>query len=191
MINVNEEIYYHINTGKKLNIGDILEIGNKYNNFYYEIYNTEHLINEKDANEYLSDMKRKHTLSFENNEKAILISKTVNDYAMITRELMFEEVRKQINNELPSRLKCLYVCKTEEEINTWLEIFKRTNKKDYQILKLKLTGKIFEGDASFITRQNISLNNIKEQAKLYWNKTKKDNIMEYLFEGKAIVEEII
>lgn len=37
--NITDEIYYHINTGQNLQIGDILEIGKKFNNFYYEIYN--------------------------------------------------------------------------------------------------------------------------------------------------------
>ena len=37
-----DEIYYHINTGKKLKVGDTLTIGDDYNPFYYEIYNMEH-----------------------------------------------------------------------------------------------------------------------------------------------------
>ena len=31
-----DEIYYHINTGKKLKVGDTLTIGDDYNPFYYE-----------------------------------------------------------------------------------------------------------------------------------------------------------
>ena len=30
-----DEIYYHINTGKKLKVGDTLTIGDDYNPFYY------------------------------------------------------------------------------------------------------------------------------------------------------------
>ena len=126
-----------------------------------------------------------------NSDIANLIFKTINDSAMITRELMFEEVRKELNPNLPSRLKCLYVCKTKKEIKDWIDIFRRTNKKDFQILKLKLTGSIFVGDASFILRQYISLNRKKEQAKMYWNGEKKDKINEYLFVGTAVVEDIL
>lgn len=57
--NITDEIYYHINTGQNLQIGDILEIGKKFNNFYYEIYNTEHLEKEKDINQYLINMKKR------------------------------------------------------------------------------------------------------------------------------------
>ena len=162
MINhITDEIYYHIHSqsqlGQNLQVGDTLEIGQKFNNFYYEIYNIEHLENGKDANQHLIDMKKEENLEL-NNDTANLIFKTINDNAMITRELMFEEVRKELNINLPSRLKCLYVCKTKREIKDWINIFSRTNKKDFQILKLKLTGDIFIGDASFILRQNISLN---------------------------------
>lgn len=195
MINhITDEIYYHIHSqsqlGQNLQVGDTLEIGQKFNNFYYEIYNIEHLENGKDANQHLIDMKKEENLEL-NNDTANLIFKTINDNAMITRELMFEEVRKELNINLPSRLKCLYVCKTKREIKDWINIFSRTNKKDFQILKLKLTGDIFIGDASFILRQNISLNRKKEQAKMYWSGKKKDNINEYLFIGTAVVEDIL
>lgn len=195
MINhITDEIYYHIHSqsqlGQNLQVGDTLEIGQKFNNFYYEIYNIEHLENGKDANQHLVDMKKEENLEL-NNDTANLIFKTINDNAMITRELMFEEVRKELNINLPSRLKCLYVCKTKREIKDWINIFSRTNKKDFQILKLKLTGDIFIGDASFILRQNISLNRKKEQAKMYWSGEKKDNINEYLFIGTAVVEDIL
>ena len=171
-------------------MGNTLIIGEKFNNFYYEIYNTEHLKDEKDANEHLINMRKEQNLIL-NNDTSNLIFQTVNDDAMITRELMFEEVRKEEYTDLPSRLKCLYVCKTKKEMNDWINIFNRTNKKDFQLLKLKLTGKIFVGDASFILRQNISLNRKKEQAKMYWSGKKKDNINEYLFVGTAVVEEVL
>ena len=188
--NVTDEIYYHINTGQRLQVGNTLIIGEKFNNFYYEIYNTEHLKDEKDANEHLINMRKEQNLIL-NNDTSNLIFQTVNDDAMITRELMFEEVRKEEYTYLPSRLKCLYVCKTKKEMNDWINIFNRTNKKNFQLLKLKLTGKIFVGDASFILRQNISLNRKKEQAKMYWSGKKKNNINEYLFVGTAVVEEVL
>lgn len=190
MFDVTNEIFYHINTGKKLQIGDILVIGDEFNKFYYDIYNIEHLSNLKDANEYLIEMKKNKSYTFDKNIFD-LIFQTVNDDAMITRELIFEEERKKINLDLPSRLKCLYVCKTNEEVRQWIDIFKRTNKKDFQILKLNLNGKMFIGDASFILRQNISLNKKKIQARKYWNADKKDNINEYLFIGTAEVKEIL
>jgi len=188
---VNKKIYYHINTGNKLNVGDVLNIGDRYNNFYYEIYNSEYLLEEKDANEILIDKRKNKDYSITDIDEFKLVYETINNSAMITRELIFEEVRKEVNDELPSRLKCLYVCESLEEIEEWLNIFKRTNKKDYQILELELTGKVFTGDASYILRQNISLNKKRQQAKEYWNGNKINNHNEILFEGIAIVRSII
>ncbi len=188
---VNKRLYYHINTEKKLNVGAILNIGETYNNFYYEIYNSEHLLDRKDANEILINKRKNKDYNITDIEEFKLIYETINNSAMITRELIFEEVRKEINNELPSRLKCLYVCNSLEEIEEWLNIFKRTNKKDYQILELELTGKVFTGDASYILRQNRSLNKKREQAKEYWASKKINNQSETLFEGIAIVRKII
>ena len=125
--NITDEIYYHINTGQKLQIGDILEIGKRFNNFYYEIYNIEHIEDNKDANQYLIDMKKEKNLLL-NNDTLNLVFKTINDSAMITRELVFEEVRKELNPNLPSRLKCLYVCKTKNEIKDWINILNRKKK---------------------------------------------------------------
>lgn len=42
--------------------------------------------------------------------------------------------------------------KQKKELETWINIFQRTNKKDIQIVKLNLTGTIFKGDASFVLR---------------------------------------
>ena len=63
--------------------------------------------------------------------------------------------------------------------------------KDYQIVKLELTGKCVTLDASYVLRQNISLNKKREQAKSYWNGEVKDDEKEVLFEGIAVVKEII
>lgn len=188
---INKKTYYHINTGKKLNVGDILNIGESYNNFYYEIYNSEYLLDGKDANEILINKRKNKDYNISDIEEFKLIYDTINNSAMITRELIFEEVRKEINDELPSRLKCLYVCNSLDEIEEWLNIFKRTNKKDYQILELELTGKVFTGDASYILRQNISLNKKRHQAKEYWKGNKVHNQKESLFEGIAIVKKIV
>ena len=51
--------------------------------------------------------------------------------------------------------------------------------------------KLIAGDASYILRQNISLNKKREQAKEYWNGNKINGHNETLFEGTAIVKSVI
>lgn len=189
--NVENKIYYHINTKNKFNIGDIINCGDKYNNFYYEVYDSEYLLEGKDANETLINKRKNKDYNINDLEEFKLIFNTINNDSFVTRELIFEEVRKEINEKLPSRFKSLFVCESMEEINKWLDIFKRTDKKDYQIVKLELNGRVFTGDASFILRQNISLNKKRDLAKRYWSCEKLDNLNETLFEGTAVVKEIV
>ena len=192
MKEVNKEYYYHICTNNELNIGDIITT-DKYNYFYCSIFDSEYKNNDNlDANQILLNMFNNRKLTFDSINDLNTVLNTISNDAFITRELMLEEVRKEINIELPSRLKCLFVTKLLEELSTWIDIFNRTNKKEYRMFKLELTGKIFKGDANYILRENISLNKKKDKAKLYWNQSITDNpIYEYLFDGSAtIVEEI-
>lgn len=190
---VDKEIYYHINTGDELAVGNIIDMRNRYNKFHDEIYDSEYLLDGMDANMLLVNKRRNKEYANFDMDEFRLVFETVNNSAMVTRELIFEEVRKEIDTELPSRMKCLYVCENMEDIDKWLEIFKRTSKKDksYQIVKLELTGKCVTCDASYVLRQNISLNKKREQAKRYWNCEVKDNEKEVLFEGTAVIKEII
>lgn len=190
---VDKEIYYHINTGDELEVGNIIDMRNCHNKFYDEIYDSEYLLDGMDANMLLVNKRRNKEHGNFDIDEFRLVFETVSNSAMVTRELIFEEVRKEVDTELPSRMKCLYVCENMEDINKWLEIFKRTNKKneDYQIVKLELTGKCVTLDASYVLRQNISLNKKREQAKSYWNGEVKDDEKEVLFEGIAVVKEII
>lgn len=193
MKEVNKEYYYHICTNNNLKVGDTLIVGNAYNPFYNNMYNVEYLKEDgTDANMILLDMFKNKELSFNSLEDFNVVRKTVNDTAMITRELMFEEERIKVNDKLPSRLKCLFIIKEDNELNTWLDIFNRAINKEYRILKLELTGNIFCGDASLVLRQNISLNKKKQQANKYWNSHKSDSpILEYLFDGTVkVIEEI-
>ena len=84
----------------------------------------------------------------------------------------------------------MYVLKDKDEVNGWLEIFKRINRKPLQIVKLELEGDVFEGNSSLILRQSNSINDKIIQAKNYWSGDKTNLIPEYLFVGKAKVLEV-
>lgn len=187
---VSQATYYHINTGKLLSVGDVIDAGEKWNGFRDELYSTEYLLDGKDANGHLLDVRRSGRNEC-SGDIFKLVAQTIYSDAAITRELIFEEVRREIDDNLPSRLRCLYVCKTLDEIKQWLEIFNRANKTVTQTLQLSLTGEVFNGDAAFILRQNISLNKKCQQAYDYWTGKRRDGIDEYLFTGKAVVEKVM
>lgn len=187
---ITNEIYYHIMSDQKYEVGNKFLVGNKNNKFADEIFEMNFILNDQDANQRLIEMKQKQLLIM-NQENFDLVFSAVNNYAMITRELVFESVRKENYCDLPSRLRGLYVVKTLDEIDQWLVILKRTNKKPFQILKLKLTGKIFCGNGNLILRQNNSLNAKIKQANLYWSSQEANGVNEYIFEGEVEVIDIV
>ena len=187
-MDINNEEYYHIDYNNRLRVGETYNT--RENDLYEEIYNSEYLVDGKDSIEILND-KRKNNDTKLSIDELNAIYKTLSNQAFITRELMFEKVRKEKDESLPSRLKCLFVCKDLEEIKLWIDILKRNKKEDYKIYKVRLDGKMFCGNASLVLRQNISLNKKIEQAKKYWSGNNDNLIPEYLFEGKFEVVERI
>ena len=186
---VNNEIYYHANSGEELNVGDVL-IFNKdtHNKMYDEVYKSEFKLDEIDANELLINKKKNKDTKFTIEEFETILN-TVNNDAFVMRELALEEVRKKKYPNYPSRLNCLYVTKEKEDAINWSNILKRNKKECKQVLTLECTGELFIGDGNLMKRQNLSYKKHLEIADRYWNNTINENL-EYLFYGEAKVIDI-
>lgn len=164
---VNKEIFYHAYSGEKVNVGDVLVFNSgTRNKMYDEVYNNEYKIGEEDANELLINKKRNQERSFLIDEFELLLN-TVNNDAFVLRELALEEVRKDKYPFYLSRLSCLYITKTKEEVTNWIKILKRNKKKCKQVLTLELTGEIFSFDGNLMKRQNVSYQKHLQNAELY------------------------
>ena len=125
---INQEIYYHANSNKKLSVGDVLIFDcNTKNKMYDAIYNSSFLLYGKDANEIMNDKRRSKDVNFSRDELN-LIFETVNNSAFVMRELALEEVRKNLFSKYPSRLSCLYVTNEKKEAHFWSSILKRNVK---------------------------------------------------------------
>lgn len=184
---INQEIYYHANSNKKLSVGDVLIFDcNTKNKMYNAIYNSSFLLYGKDANEIMNDKRRSKDVNFSRDELN-LIFETVNNSAFVMRELALEEVRKNLFSKYPSRLSCLYVTNEKKEAHFWSSILKRNGKECMQILTLELTGDIYSFDGKFLMRKNCSYQEHLDNALKYWNS---DGGEEYLFLGSAKVVEI-
>ena len=180
---VEKEIYYHANSGKKLNVGDVISFNSStHNKMYDEVYNSEYTLNGLDANEMLCNKKKSGDNNLTDDEFKVILN-TVNNYAFITRELALEEIRKEKYPNYPSRLNCLYVT------YNWSIILKRNQKECNQILTLELNGDLFASDGNLMKRQNISYNKLLEIANEYWSGVLCDS-PEYLFYGDAKVIDI-
>jgi uncharacterized protein len=109
----------------------------------------------------------------------------------ILREMVFEEVRKELNQELPSRYTGLWVIDDHpEELQYWYETLAGDDKST--IITLNLTGKIHLGNIEYIPDAIYSVDELRGKALKYWNNYpsvmgKRD---EYLFEGYATVMDV-
>lgn len=84
------------------------------------------------------------------------------------RELALEEVRLQRYPEYPSRLSCLYVSKTLVEAKKWADLFIDWKRPTYAIVKLKVEGNSFVGDANNCFQATIQQEENLLLANRYW-----------------------
>jgi len=111
------------------------------------------------------------------------------------RELALEKVRKEKYPDYPSRMASLYVSKTFKEAEQWGDYFASLGRPTYGIAKIKVNGKVYEGDAYKCfdgtpdEAENIRL------AEKYWlngpNEDGREPIVEILASGDIEVLEIV
>lgn len=111
------------------------------------------------------------------------------------RELALEEVRREKYPDYPSRMGCLYVSETLQESRQWADYFIGLGRPTFQIVKVKVTGSRFVGDAAKCfdgvthKEENLLL------AEKYWenkpNPPEEPPIKEFLVGGDIEIVEIV
>ncbi len=111
------------------------------------------------------------------------------------RELAMEELRREEFPECPSRMACLYVSSQLEDSRLWAKLFQDWGRDVRQIVKLRIRGRCFRGDAnncfpgSWDREENLRL------ARHYWqnlpNTRNERPIREMLVDGDLEVVEIL
>ncbi len=111
------------------------------------------------------------------------------------RELALEEVRQEKYPHLPSRLGCLYVSETLEEAEVWAQSFVRWGRPTYAIVRLKITGSVFAGDAHNCFDAATDREENLRLAENYWqnlpNRKGLPPVKELLASGEIEVVEIL
>lgn len=108
------------------------------------------------------------------------------------REALTEMVRLQEYPDYPSRLSCLYAAKTYEDALKWKQLFESYNRKVLQIVKLRVKGSYFEGDANLLPKEDgVPFVQKISQAKEYWKGNVNNELPELLINGEIEVVEII
>ena len=123
-----------------------------------------------------------------------LISSNLENWKKVAyRERALERVRQNEFTSYPSRMACLYVSQSYEDALTWATSFLQMGRKVFSIVKLKVKGRMFKGNAfnCFEGRENDEAWN-DAQARKYWQNAKnKDEIFEYLVDGEISVIDVL
>ena len=179
---MNQFYAYHVVTDRPMEVGQQIVFNEKYHSGVY-----------KRVMEKLPIVQDIYT-----NLDKYIERKLEHHTAVALRELALEEVRKKSYPVYPSRMSCLYVCESIEEAARWAEFFVRLGRPTYHIVKLKVRGNRFVGDANNCFDGTIYKQKNFELAEQYWiNKSNlhgEEPIDEILVDGNieviGIVEEI-
>lgn len=111
------------------------------------------------------------------------------------RELALEDVRREHFPECPSRLGCLYVSLSPEESDQWAQYFISLGRPTYALVRIKITGTTFTGDAANCFDAVLDPEENRRMALNYWRNGPNDEnlppIKEILAAGSIQIVEIL
>jgi hypothetical protein len=175
-----KELYvYHVVTEEHMVLGQRITFDHKHTNGVYKrVATCKQIIDGEDIKGDLADF----------------IKSDMNKWSSVTyRELALEKVRQCEYPNYPSRMACLYTSRTLEEARRWADYFKRIGRKVYSIVKLKVVGNVFDGDACNCFDGTSDEEYCIKKARHYWRSDlENDNpIIETLVDGEITVVDII
>ena len=172
-----ELFVYHVVTEKPMYIGQSIVFDEKHHNGVWQRVNEKlDIVNDiyNNPEKYKDTVLEHHT-------------------SVALRELALEKIRVNQHPDYPSRMACLYVSKTLQEAEKWFDYFVGLGRPTFQIVKLKVNGNVFYGDAEkcfdgrLLEKENLVL------AKKYWENKEfnESSIIEMLVDGEIEVVEIV
>jgi hypothetical protein len=214
---IENEIYYHIQNEawkcQSLQVGQTIFAGRKKNPFveYYDHtnftiqdpqtkqwYNYSQISNSmvKYVNTKEKDKHLAKFYHFKPEETVKELTNVLNDYVLLVREWIFEEVRMEFFPNLPSRQRCLWVIPEDRKsIQYWWDAMNKGKNAGIngRVLKLELTGKIYRTNQQYLAPTTDSLDNLRMNAFKYWAGASGSNSAEdeYIFEGFAKILEVV
>lgn len=190
---VSELYVYHIVTRNRMSLGQLINFDRKQKNTLYRFFFEREQLN-SNGEDFMRILQRHYT-----SEGLILDkenSQVVVNYADQTvraiREVITEMVRLQEYPGFPSRLSCLYAAKSYEDVLKWKDVFDSYNRKVSQVVKLRVNGRLFEGDGNLLPKEDaVPFERKIEQAREYWKGNVHNELPELLIDGSIEVVEII
>jgi len=192
MTEIENEEFFHIQilnqSGKEWFINENYLIGNKYNNYYQGVIKSIEIQKFYAPNELyikkIADILKESERNVNTLEMILVdVRESFGQYLKWVQEEIFEGVRKEKFSNLPSRKKCLWVCKFED-LPKWFEIFEE-HSLPMKILKIKATGIIHKADGGLIIPDSYSIQEFEKRAEKYWSGVINNNKeIEFLFDGQ-------
>lgn len=192
-MNQRMQYVYHIVTRNKMSLGQIINFDENKRNTLYKFFFEREQRNSKgeDFVRILHNQYSEGELHLDNEDAEVAI-KYVGQTIRAIREVIVEMVRLQEYPQYPSRLSCLYAAKTYEDALKWKDLFDSYKRNVLQIVKLRVYGEMFEGDANLLPKEDGTPFSLKiEEAREYWEGNVENELPEILINGKIEVVEII
>ena len=185
--------YYHIVTRERFEVGQKLVFKAETNNRLYDFFFKKEFINSdgKDAFQAIKAGVSSNGLQLGIEDTSLLLK--YNDITIRgIRELVVEIVRLKKYSNYPSRLNCLYVSESYEDIIKWKKIFESYKRNIVQIVKINANGNYFAGDGDLLPKEDaISLDKKINQAINYWENKSMPTLPEVLVDGDIEIVQII
>ncbi|WP_342559708.1 DUF2441 domain-containing protein [Psychrobacillus sp. FSL W7-1457] len=189
----NELVVYHIVTRNKMRVGQIIDFSENQKNTLYHFFFEKEQLNSK-GEDFVQIFQNQYTNEGVNltKEEAEVGLKYLDQTTRAIRETIVEMVRLEEYPNYPSRLSCLYATKSLEDALKWVDLFNSYNRQVLQLVKLRVDGKTFEGDASHLPKEDgVPFAKKIEQAREYWQGNVNSGLPEMLVDGKIEVVEIL
>ena len=172
-----EKYFYHVVTEKPMYVGQHIVFDENHHNGVWQ------RVNEK------IDI----VCDIYNNPKKYKDIELEHHTSVALRELALEQVRVEKYPNYPSRMACLYVSKTLEEAEKWLDYFVSLGRPTFQIVKLQVNGNMFYVDAENCFDGKLSEKENLILAEKYWKNEdfNESSIIEMLVDGDIEVVEIV
>ena len=195
---IQDKVLYHLTAerpyqralvaGQKLKVGDEV---NPYFGFYegarhYEVMRADGSMSRFKARAFLTQV-RDGKIQTDQYRLAGIAVDVARHFVMLVRELVMEEVRKEVRAEAPSRQRCLYVCDNLEEARYWNKFLGDQGSLG-SICSLLCNGVTHRADTGLLLGDSEPLSVTRERATRYWRGEAGDKPeWETLFVGDAVV----
>jgi len=164
---------YHVVTDRPFKVGDkIVFDENHHSGVYNRVMEKREIVDNIYKNGYEGELEH-HTM-------------------VALRELALEKVRLDSFSMYPSRLGCLYASITLDEAKAWSDLFVKLGRPTYNIVKIRVNGNIFKGDANKCFKATLSKEKNEKLAFKYWENLHDENtICEVLVDGDIEIIEVV